>query len=378
VSLSGGRVHVAIDVKNLALYSAGIAAFVRPLIANWLSQRPDVRFSLVGPPFDTAAFAAADNWRHVSVAWPSMLPRPLRHPIYDNLLFPRALARLRPQLLFSPYHDVRLPRPTLGIRSVIVVHDTCIADLKAVYPWHIRSYYLAMLRLNLKRATHVLTVSEASRTRIQALYGLRAVSVVCNATDAVFSAQPVADAAVRATRAPYGSAKLIFYAGGSEYRKNVGRLIDALGLMVANGEDVRLLVTGSLDAGWRRSLRGRPKRTLDRVHFLGRLESAGLKIHYASADAVVYPTLCEGFGRVCLEAMLVGTPLACSDLPVLREVTSDYARYFDPVDPQAIAEAIRGAIASGRQIPRQDARFSLGVVTRQFTELMDRLLPEAT
>src|SRR5262245_33982071 len=50
--------HVAIDLKNLALYAGGIVAFARPLVAAWLAHRPDFRFSLVAPDFDTSAFSA--------------------------------------------------------------------------------------------------------------------------------------------------------------------------------------------------------------------------------------------------------------------------------------------------------------------------------
>ena len=101
-----------------------------------------------------------------------------------------------------------------------------------------------------------------------------------------------------------------------------------------------------------------------------------IKAHYAAAHAVIYPTLCEGFGRPCLEAMLTGAPIACSDLAVLREVAGDYAHYFDPYEPRSIAAATLAAMASGRRGPRRDARFELGAVAGNFTALMDRLLAE--
>src|SRR5262249_19601857 len=88
------RMHIAIDLKNLALHSGGIAAFGRPLVAAWLAHRPEYRFSLVGPRFDTAAFAGLSNWNLTDVPWPARLPRSLRHPVYDTLLFPRTIAKL--------------------------------------------------------------------------------------------------------------------------------------------------------------------------------------------------------------------------------------------------------------------------------------------
>jgi glycosyltransferase involved in cell wall biosynthesis len=47
--------------------------------------------------------------------------------------------------------------------------------------------------------------------------------------------------------------------------------------------------------------------------------------------------------------MSVGTPLACSDIPVFREVASNYAEFFDPNDPLEIADAILRAAQTGRK-----------------------------
>jgi glycosyltransferase involved in cell wall biosynthesis len=70
---------------------------------------------------------------------------------------------------------------------------------------------------------------------------------------------------------------------------------------------------------------------------------------YTAADLVVYPSLSEGFGRAGIESMSVGTPLACSDIPVFREVASNYAEFFDPNDPLEIADAILRAAQTGRK-----------------------------
>jgi len=45
-------------------------------------------------------------------------------------------------------------------------------------------------------------------------------------------------------------------------------------------------------------------------------------------------------GMPVLEAMAAGVPLACSDIPVLREVASDCALYFDPLDEEAMHRAL--------------------------------------
>ncbi len=58
------------------------------------------------------------------------------------------------------------------------------------------------------------------------------------------------------------------------------------------------------------------------------------------ARFLVFPSLYEGFGIPVLEAMVLGTPAACSDLPALRELAGEDAVYFDPTDETSIADAL--------------------------------------
>jgi glycosyltransferase involved in cell wall biosynthesis len=78
----------------------------------------------------------------------------------------------------------------------------------------------------------------------------------------------------------------------------------------------------------------------DSVSFLGWISGADLEDLYAIARCFVLPTFQEGFGLPVLEAMARGVPVACSDIPVLREVASGAAVMFDPAAPESIAAAI--------------------------------------
>src|SRR5262249_5218293 len=131
------------------------------------------------------SFAEHMNWSHHVIQWPDWLPAKLRHPFYDNVQFPRAVAKLKPAFIFSPYHDVLIPTKT---PSAITVHDTCIHDGVRDYPALFRSYYLLMLKRNLKRAAHILTVSQASRDRVMTLYGIhpQRISVIYNTIEDEF------------------------------------------------------------------------------------------------------------------------------------------------------------------------------------------------
>ncbi len=68
----------------------------------------------------------------------------------------------------------------------------------------------------------------------------------------------------------------------------------------------------------------------DRVRFLEFVPDAELEGLWRLADCAAFPTLGEGFGLPVIEAMARGVPVACSDLPVLREVGGDVRALLHP------------------------------------------------
>lgn len=70
----------------------------------------------------------------------------------------------------------------------------------------------------------------------------------------------------------------------------------------------------------------------DRIVIIGRFDD-DMKIKFYSAfNSFVFPTLAEGFGIVLIEALIMGLPVLCSDLEVLKEVGENYPRYFKTGD----------------------------------------------
>lgn len=365
--------RIAVDVKNLALFHGGIAQFFAPLLAHWIAQRPQHEFILVGPPTDRWPLPTTNNWQRATIRWPDYLPRQLRHPVYDNVLFPHGLRSVDADFVFTPYHDVRLPADT---PSALMIHDTCIDELAEAYPRALRLYYVKTLERNLRHAAHVLTVSASSRARVSERYGVAAdrLHLVYNACHPEFLAAAPATDDVRALRARLaGEQPLVFYPGGAEFRKNVGGLVGGYrGLCAArNVAAPRLVITGTPNAAWEAALASLPGALRANVTFLGYLDNAALKAHYLAADAVVYPSLCEGFGRVALECMATGTSIACSDIGVMREVAGDYPCYFNPHDDDDIATQLQRALAQGRRPPTVDERFTVERVREQFLAVMD-------
>jgi glycosyltransferase involved in cell wall biosynthesis len=82
-----------------------------------------------------------------------------------------------------------------------------------------------------------------------------------------------------------------------------------------------------------------PTDATEGVRAIGYADDDDLPGLYAGAEALVYPSLYEGFGLPPLEAMACGTPVVTSDCSSLPEVVGDAALMVDPTDVEGLAEA---------------------------------------
>ena len=333
------KMKIAIDAKNLALYGGGISHWASEFLPAWISSSPEDQFSLLTPRGEGLKKVNIVGAQIVDCQWPLGVPRQLRHPLYDNWIFPKAIKKIKPDFIFSPYFDVRMPSK---IPYAITIHDLCFIEVGHLYPSHLRNYYL-----------YIMTVSNTTRLQLIKVLGVptEKISVIPNALDEIFLETKPSPDAINNWRGkidPSGNEKLLLYSGGIEYRKNIAGLMAALQIIWKQDSQFTLLITGEPSEQFLGSI---PRELVEsgKIYFLGRLSQANLRLAYSSVDAVVYPTFSEGFGRVCLEAMGCGTPLACSNLAVLREVAGDYPVYFDPHHFQAIADAIMKAANLGSQ-----------------------------
>jgi glycosyltransferase involved in cell wall biosynthesis len=83
---------------------------------------------------------------------------------------------------------------------------------------------------------------------------------------------------------------------------------------------------------------------------LGYVPHERLPALYRGAEVFVYPSRFEGFGIPVLEAMACGVPCVVSSHPSLDEAAGDAAVRADPDDAQAIAAAVREALARRAQL----------------------------
>jgi glycosyltransferase involved in cell wall biosynthesis len=232
--------------------------------------------------------------------------------------------------------------PLHRIPTVLTVHDLIFRQLPQHHKRLNRWYLNLTMPLYCRRASHIIAVSEAARRDLMAAYGMPSekISVIYEAADPRFC--PQSAVAVASALARYDlPARYVLFVGTIEPRKNLGRLLAAFERIHREGLSDALVIVGK--RGWLTddffaALEQSPVR--EHVIFPGFVPDADLPAVYSGAQALVLPSLCEGFGLPVLEAMACRTPVICSDTSSLPEVGGDAALLVDPTDVDAMAGAI--------------------------------------
>jgi glycosyltransferase involved in cell wall biosynthesis len=209
------------------------------------------------------------------------------------------------------------PLPATGptrIPQVITVHDVAVERLPEGFNARFRFAATRLHRLAARRAARIVTPSAATAADVRALWGRDAIVVPHGPG--------------QAPEPNRGEPRHFLYVGDLEPRKNLGRLLAAYGqYREAAAEPLELVLAGRANVVTSApGIRLAPDPDLPELH--------------RHAAALVLPSLHEGFGLPALEALHAGTPVLVSDIPALREVCDDAARYCDPRDVMSIADGL--------------------------------------
>lgn len=257
-----------------------------------------------------------------------------RRVLAEQTLLTRAVQRSGADLL----HNVFNTAPAApGVPQVTTIHDVIYRRFPetGLTALGVR----ALVPLAARRSARILTVSEASKTDIVRFLGVPADRVDVAPNGPGMSEALTGPPAVEIRRRfDIDDAPLLLSVAPNRAHKNIARLVEALAripgaVLVVPGYDVDN--SDELDAlADRLGVRERLRRP-------GWVDEATLDGLYRAADCFVFPSLAEGFGLPVLEAMLRGTPVACSNATSLPEVAGDAALLFDPTDVDAIAVSVR-------------------------------------
>jgi glycosyltransferase involved in cell wall biosynthesis len=217
-------------------------------------------------------------------------------------------------------------------------------------------YQKAFTSRSVRRATRVITVSEATKRDLVDYFHIApdSISVVYPVVDDDF--QPCVDTErLRAFRALHQlPERYILFLGTLEPRKNIIGLLEGYArLRHLDSTAPRLVIAGA--RGWYfedifakvRSLGLEPY-----ITFAGYISRDEQPLWYAASELFVYPSVYEGFGIPVAEALACGIPTITSNVSSLPEAGGSVALQVSPDDPDALACAMQGSLADEAARPR--------------------------
>ncbi|BCX80914.1 mannosyl-N-acetyl-alpha-D-glucosaminyl-diphospho-ditrans,octacis-undecaprenol 3-alpha-mannosyltransferase/alpha-1,3-rhamnosyltransferase [Methylomarinovum caldicuralii] len=246
------------------------------------------------------------------------------------------------------FHSPNYFLPPFPGPRVATFHDLSHVRLPACHPPERVRFMEQELPITLRRADHIITVSEFSRREVIDHYGWPADKVTATPLAASAEYHPRS----RETLAPKLDALGLepggyaLFVGTIEPRKNLAVLLEAYaGLPLSLRTRYPLVLAG--DRGWRsEDLHARIQKAQRQgwARYLGYVPEKILPALYAGARAFAYPSRYEGFGLPVLEAMASGVPVVCSHAASLPEVAGDAALQHDPDDVKGLRGFLRRAL----------------------------------
>lgn len=317
----------------------GLGLFTYETLKRITIRHPEHQFVFLFDRPYSEEFIFAQNVK------PVVLFPPSRHPFLWYLFFewavPLALKKEKADLFLSTDGWISL---NTDVKTVDVIHDLNFEYYPEHIKWLVRNYYLYYFPRFAQKADRIATVSEFSKNTLVEKYKLPSdkIDVVFNGVSSGY--RPLDAAEIRFIRKKYTSGVPYFiFVGLLHPRKNIANLFRAYDLFRARTNDnVKLLLVGE-KKWWKGDMQTvyDSMQFCDDVVFTGRLPQPELQQVMASALALVYTSVFEGFGIPILEAMQSGVPVITSNITSMPEVAGDAAYLTDPFSPDAIAEAMQ-------------------------------------
>lgn len=233
---------------------------------------------------------------------------------------------------------------------VLTMHDIQHEFFPEFFPAEVLAWRKATYRPSAQKARYIITDSHFTRQTIIEKYEIapQKVKTVQLGVDRIFHPLSSCEFTNHVRRQYNLPDQFIFFPANAWPHKNHARLFEALKLLKQrHGLSCRLVLSGIF-----KSEMGRLSSLLkqagleEQVQILGYIPYEDLPGLYATATALVFPSLFEGFGLPVLEAMACGCPVICANTTSLPELAGDAALLIDPLDVAQIAEAIYNVLDS--------------------------------
>lgn len=308
-----------IGIDSRMVRSTGIGTYLRNILEQMQTHRALIdKVTLFGSPeyekdfrFKTSAFV------------------PPIYSISEQLKYGKQLRKC--QLWHAPHYNIPFFKPK-NTKLVVTIHDLIHWVFKNEYFSKAQNIYAyVMLNAAVHKSDHIITVSEHTKKDLIAYFNApeEKITVIYEGVESHF--KPVVD--YRNTLKKYGLPdKYFLHVGSLKPHKNLHTLIKRFRKWHRKQLiQTPLVLVGKKDSSYKAQYRELSELKSDStiIHVNNVEAIQELVDIYNGANALIHPSLYEGFGLTLLEAMACGTPVITSPNASIPEVVGENAYLVD-------------------------------------------------
>ena len=337
-------VRIGIDIGPALGGPSGLQRYIQNFLMALAKQDEDNEYFLTSffwKGFPNRAFElklpSIPNFHIHLLRIPQRLLLPAEH--YWGL---RIHERLLAPLKLDLFHATSPILPRLNrLHSVLTVHH--VGGIEPNPSLWRRFYFQRLSERSIAQAGLLIAISEHTREALIRDYGVkpeRVRTVYYGGADPAYRPEPGGEhLSPRGIRRPY-----FLFVSAINARKNLPVLARAFAaLQRERSGRYQLVFAAAREPDYFKTLiqilheLGIEQHSL----FLEGLSADELRPLYQQAEALVYPSILEGFGLPLLEAMACGTPVIAAKASCLPEIGGDACLYFEPSNAEALTNAMR-------------------------------------
>ncbi len=253
----------------------------------------------------------------------------------------------RPNLFFTPGHYAPRFSP---VPSVISILDLAFLNFPEVYQPSVLHQLKSWTAYSVKKAAHIFAISQHTKDDIIKHYATdpNKITVTYPGIHPRFR-QTYSPQQIKAVTAKYSlPTNYVLFLGTRQPRKNLDKLIQAVDLINQSSDyPINLVIVGKTWHQFRTT--GYELLATSRIFDLHYVPDEDLPLLMLGSQALVLPSLYEGFGIPVAEAMAIGTPVVVSNVSSLPELVGDSGILVDPLSINSIAAGLRRVLSLSKE-----------------------------
>ncbi len=329
--------RIGFDAKRLFHNSTGLGHYSRTLIQALLQLSEDLQIVL----FDskpvknqlTYPFFTHPQVETITLDTPAWYYRSINLSTYSN------------KEKIDIYHGLSNELPIIKntrLKSVVTIHDLLYRFFYDDFSFIDRNIYHFKTKQAIKNADVIIAISESTKKSIMESFPVdeNKINVIYQTYDPAFN-EPVTNDQIDAVIKKHNLPKSYnYFVGSVTYRKNLKVILEA---MIRQPKDQRLpLVIAGNGTNYLKEMNTfiHQHHLASYIFHLPHLIRSEVQTLFKNANAVIYPSLGEGFGLPVLEGIAANVPVITSNISSLPEAGGDVALYFNPTEPDELVSIL--------------------------------------